>query len=390
MLHLLRRNPLRITPQLSPSSVLLRFLHESTITSSDADTDDDASFTVSYLTTACGLPIPDAVSAASHIRLRPSSTSKTDSVLALLRSYNFSRSQMAAVFHKHPNLLLADPDTTIRPKLDFFLDYGYSQDDLVNLVSADPNLLRISLANRLIPNFEILQKILGSKEHVMTAIRGSSRLLRYKLEKMMLPNVETLKSHGLPAKNIVQLATAYPRVMTQNSDRFAHTVEKLKELGINPWSTTFILGINAMSGLTTSTWQRKLSIYRSFGWSEKDTLLAFTRHPFCMLASDEKIKNAMEFFMKKLQWDPLSLLRRPKLISLSLEKRIIPRCAVLNVLALNNLSSQWKTPVHTVLMMTEKEFQDRYVLPYGEQFPEVNEAYQGNIEFVEMQFKPHK
>lgn len=99
-------------------------------------------------------------------------------------------------------------------------------------------------------------------------------------------------------------------------DRFTETVKLLKEMVLKPTLTKFVLAVNAMSGLTMATWERKLAVYRSLGWSEKETLIAFTKQPHCMLLSDKKIREAMEFFVKKLNWEPAFVAARPMLLYL--------------------------------------------------------------------------
>ncbi|XP_010904965.1 transcription termination factor MTERF8, chloroplastic isoform X2 [Elaeis guineensis] len=367
---LIRWHPLRSIPS------LLRFLHHPILKSPKEPA--TATATVSYLINSCGLSLSAALSAAKKVQFK--STANPDAVLALLKDHGFTKPQIANLVSKHPSLLAFRPQKTIKPKLDFFVGIGYSGADLGKLISADPNLLLASLEKKLVRNFDLLKTLLGSSEAVVSAVAGTSRLLRYDLNAMMLPNMETLRDHGVPGPKVIQLAATYPRVLMKKRDRFTETVELLKGMGMKPKSTMFILAINAMLGLTPATWERKLAVYRSLGWSEKETLLAFMKHPFCMLASDQNIRKSMEFFVNKLNWEPTFLAARPKLLSFSLEKRIIPRCSVLGVLLSKGLVRS-KFGVHT-LMITEKDFLAKYVIKYGKQIPEVLEAYQGKLEFV--------
>lgn len=372
---LLRRRRLHSIPP------LLRFLHHPTLKSPQpppaAAAAADA--TVSYLISSCGLSLAAALAAAKKIHLK--STANSDAVLALLKGHGFTQPQIANLVSKHPSLLAAHPEKNLQPKLEFFAGIGLSGADLGKFISADPNLLLASLEKKLIGNFDLLKTLLGSPQAVVAAISGSSRLLRYNLHTMVLPNLETLRDHGVPGPKIVKLATMYPRILTTSRDRFTETVELLKGMGMKPMSTTFLLAINAMVGLTTATWERKLAVYRSLGWSEKETLSAFMKHPYCMLYSDRSIRKAMEFFVNKLNWEPAFLAARPKLLCLSLEKRTIPRCSVLSILMSKGLVSR-KLGVLNFLMISEKDLLKKYVMKYGEQTPEVLEAYQGKIEFA--------
>ncbi|EHA8591060.1 putative transcription termination factor MTERF8, chloroplastic [Cocos nucifera] len=242
------------------------------------------------------------------------------------------------------------PGEDLKPKLEFFAGIGYTGADLGKLISSDPNLLLSSLEKRIVLNFDFFKTLLGSPAAVIAAIAGSSRLLRYNLSTVMLPNLRTLRDHGVPAPKIVMLLARRWR-RGRESWRFM------------------------------ATWERKLAVYRSLGWSEKDTLMAFTKHPYCMLSSDKKIRKVMEFFVKKMNWEPAFVAARPKLLCLSLEKRTIPRCSVFSILESKGVvSRKWGVP--TFLLISEKEFLEKYVIKYGKQIPEVLEAYQGKLEFV--------
>ncbi|EHA8588930.1 transcription termination factor MTERF2, chloroplastic [Cocos nucifera] len=370
---LLRKYPFRSTP------TLLRFLHHPIPKPPDEST---AAATVSYLISSCGLSLSAALSAAKKFHLK--STANPDAVLALLKGHGFTKPQIANLVSKHPAILAAGPEKTIKPKLEFFAGIGYTGADLGKLISSDPNLLLNSLEKRIVRNFYLLKTQLGSPAAVIAAIAGSSRLLRYNLSTMMLPNLQTLRDHGVPALKIVMLVTRYPRVLMKKPDRFTETVKLLKEMGLKPTLTKFVLAINVMLGLTTATWERKLAVYRSLGWSEKETLMAFTRHPYCMLSSDKKIRKVMEFIVKKMKCEPAFVAARPKLLCLSLEKRTIPRCSVFSILESKGVVSR-KRGVHSFLLISEKDFLEKYVIKYGEEIPEVLEAYQGKLEFAGLQ-----
>ncbi|KAG1370961.1 putative transcription termination factor MTERF2, chloroplastic [Cocos nucifera] len=301
---LLRKYPFRSTP------TLLHFLHHPIPKPPDEST---AATTVSYLINSCGL----SLSAAKKIHLK--STANPDAVLALLKGHGFTKPQIANLVSKHPAFLAARLEKTIKPKLEFFAGIGYTGADLGKLISSDPRLLSASLEERIVRNFHLLKTQLGSPAAVILAIAASSRLLRYYLSTVMLPNLQTLGDHGVPAPKIVMLVTWYPRVLMKKPDRFTETVKLLKEMGLKPTLTKFVLAINVMLGLTTATWERKLAVYRSLGWSEKETLMAFTKHPYRMLSSDKKIRKAMEFFVKKMNWEPAKAAAEPKLLGFSLE-----------------------------------------------------------------------
>ncbi|CAK9178080.1 unnamed protein product, partial [Ilex paraguariensis] len=70
----------------------------------------------------------------------------------------------------------------------------------------------------------------------------------------------------------------------------------------------------------------------------------------------------------------------PNLFLLSLEKRIIPRCSVLQLLMSKDLF-EWNNNLMRVFLMTEKTFLENFVTKYQHLVPEVVKAHGGEREF---------
>ncbi|KAL7208462.1 hypothetical protein ACSBR1_030247 [Camellia fascicularis] len=81
-----------------------------------------------------------------------------------------------------------------------------------------------------------------------------------------------------------------------------------------------------------SLWEQKLGLYCSFGLSKDDIISAFKLQPMCMIASEKRIKKLMVFFVNDLKLKPSMISKNPNILLLSLEKRIISRCSVLQLL----------------------------------------------------------
>ncbi|KAK1295060.1 hypothetical protein QJS10_CPA16g01099 [Acorus calamus] len=110
-----------------------------------------------------------------------------------------------------------------------------------------------------------------------------------------------------------------------------------------------------------------------------DFMSAFRMCPQFMFSSEKKIKRMFEFFVGELGWELPSLSRCPVLIGLNLEKRVIPRCLVLEVLLSKGLiEKDMKWP--TALKLTEKQFLERFVNKYEEEAAELMRAYHGMTE----------
>ncbi|CAL5415677.1 unnamed protein product [Camellia sinensis] len=123
-----------------------------------------------------------------------------------------------------------------------------------------------------------------------------------------------------------------PRAFNSTSDRFRKIVNEVNKMGFNPSKLNFVLAVHAFKSMSKSTWGKKVEVYRKWGLSEDDILVSFGKYPWCMIASEHKIMRVMDFFVNKMGWESSLVARSPWFISMSFEKRIVPRCAIYQVL----------------------------------------------------------
>ncbi|OVA04339.1 Mitochodrial transcription termination factor-related [Macleaya cordata] len=337
------------------------------------------SFTVNYLINSCGLPPEKAYSAAEKIRLR--STENPDSVISLFKNHGFTKTQISVLISKRPSLLLSDTNNNLKPKLEFFSDSGFfSCSELANLIASTPELLLTgSLQNKIIPSFNFLKSYIGDKASILTIFKRWPKIFDCNLEMVVRPNISIFQDHGVPDINIVKLFITYPRTLGQKPDRFKEIIDTVKKLGFDPSTQMFQLAFRIIAGMSKSSLDKKLAVFRELGWSEDDILSMIKKNPCCVAPAGEKIKRGLEFFMEKYKWKPADFMLQPWLFSLSLEKRVIPRCAVLEILKSKGISEKLK--VTTILKRPEKEFVEKYVNKYQEEIPEVMIAYKCEIGF---------
>ncbi|XP_057485227.1 uncharacterized protein LOC130771600 [Actinidia eriantha] len=132
--------------------------------------------------------------------------------------------------------------------------------------------------------------------------------------------------------------------------------------------------------MAKSTWEKKVDVYRKWGWTEDEILVAFKKHPWCMTASEDKINGVMDFLVNKMGLESSLVARRPKLISLSLEKRTVPRCAVYQVLLSKGLINSNAISLMTFLMTSEKLFLEKLGNRHKEEAPELLQLYKGSFD----------
>ena len=95
-----------------------------------------------------------------------------------------------------------------------------------------------------------------------------------------------------------------------------------------------------------------------------------------MLLSEEKITKAMNFLVNKMGYPSADIARHPIVIFFSLEKRIIPRCSVIQILQAKGLVKYDLCPA-SFMLPSEKCFLVKYVIKFQDDIPQLLNIYQG-------------
>ncbi|XP_059630889.1 transcription termination factor MTERF6, chloroplastic/mitochondrial-like [Cornus florida] len=353
---------------------IVRFLETQSIANNSNFT-EKSSLTISYLTKSCGLSLKSAISASKKVSIK--STEKPDSVLELLRSHGFTENHISVLISRYPTLILADPERTLRPKIEYFESMGLVGPDLAKILCSC-SMLTNSLENQIKPSFNFLKRYLKTNENLIYAVKQYSRVVQCNAEKVMLPNIHTLQAHGVPDSHIGKLIALRPNAVMLRSDVFKEVTDALKEMGFDPTRVSYLLAFR--SRFSKLNWEKKKEVFMSFGWSESEFNSAFKLGPLCMLSSEKKIRELMDFFVNKAGLRASQIAKCPNLFVSSLEKRIIPRCSVLQVLMSKGLIGK-DVGVVWALDCTKKKFESRFLTKYKEVTPEVIKAYEGEIGF---------
>ncbi|KAF8765670.1 hypothetical protein HU200_008167 [Digitaria exilis] len=362
-------NPVRSIPE----SVLLSHGDYSTAVAAASADPEPCPATVSYLL-SCGLSAAAAAVAARNFRIRD--TDRASAVQALLREYGFSEAEVARTLRHMSVLLILDPDRIIRPKLDFFFSLGFEP----RLFAAEPHILSRSLDNHIVPCIEYLRGILGSDDNVRTAACRVPRALLADPDKVMRPAVEAFRRNGLSKESITKLLLIHLGLLMVPLDRIDEAFDDMKELGLRVTDTGFLYGFRVICGLKRETWRRKVALYQSLGVCEGDVLKAFKTQPTILLASDKTINKRIRFYLDVLKLEMGHVMAHPMSLSLSLEKNIKPKCAVLSVL-MREGKIEKKLNLLASLQCNSKVFTERFVQRYAKDVPDVVKAFEGQIKF---------
>lgn len=102
-----------------------------------------------------------------------------------------------------------------------------------------------------------------------------------------------------------------------------------------------------------------------------------------MIVSEKKLLQAMDLLVNKMGWPSEMIAKYPVVLSLSLERRLIPRCSVVKVLLSKGLVNE-NLNLGSVLLPAEKEFLGRFVTGYLEEVPQLWDLYQGKVDIQDV------
>ncbi|XP_002441069.1 uncharacterized protein LOC8085107 [Sorghum bicolor] len=199
-------------------------------------------------------------------------------------------------------------------------------------------------------------------------------------EKTMRPAVDTLRRLGLPEESISKLVIIEMGVLMMSPERICQIFEDLNELGLGVTEKGLPRCIRVLCGISRETWLHRLALYRSFGVSDDELNRAFKWQPTILSCSDEIIKKKLRFFLDELKLELSEVMRKSKLIGYSLEKNIVPKCAVLSLLMREGKIGP-NIKLISALLCSAKMFSTKYVLRYAHDVPDVVKAYEGKITF---------
>ncbi|XP_010270366.1 PREDICTED: transcription termination factor MTERF5, chloroplastic-like [Nelumbo nucifera] len=335
-----------------------------------------SSFTVSYLVNSCGLSSETALSVAKKVYLK--CQSKPDSILKLFKTHGFTKTQIATIISKSPNVLLADPRKTVEPKLQFFRRVGLSVPDLMKVLYLNPGIFKTSLEDKIIPSWKFLKTLRHTDEKVASSIMNAmaKRALQHYSPKSLAPKIAFLRDVGVPESNISKMLLLLPTAIRRSTYRFNELVREISEVGFDPSTTFFLKALHVKASVSKATWEAKFALFRNFGWSDNEILLAFRRSPYCMLASKKNIGSKLDFLMNKQNLKPADICKHPQIFTYNLEKRIIPRWFVTQVLLSKGLIKK-DLALNTVFSISDSLFLEKFVIKYKDETAELLKVYQG-------------
>ncbi|XVF28359.1 hypothetical protein REPUB_Repub15cG0022900 [Reevesia pubescens] len=337
-------------------------------------TSNQDSFTVSYLINKLGLSTDSALAASKYVHLK--TPDNADSVISFLEKQGVSKSQIKTIVKKEPRVLASNVDKTILPKLGFLRSKGFSSPDLARLLSNFPYILQISLERQIIPFFNSFSNLIHSDQNTIKAIRRYPYLISYDIDifnGLLLSNINILRDHGVPESNIIKLLHQYPSALLINPGSLKEIVEKVEESGFDPLRLKFAYAIAVLASMSKSIWERKVDVYKKWGWSDEEIWECFRKYPSCFALSEDKIMANMDFLVNKMGLASSCVANQPSILRQSFKKRIVPRGLFAQHLLSKGLIKDFS--LSSLFDSSEKQFLKYFVTRYVAEASELLKLY---------------
>ncbi|XWS41492.1 hypothetical protein CRYUN_Cryun17cG0086400 [Craigia yunnanensis] len=296
----------------------------------------------------------------SHVK----SFKKAQSVANFFQSLGFSNAQIASSVRMAPQILFADVEKKLKPKIKFFQDLGLVEPYLGKFFSKNSALLTCSL-DKLIPSIQIVKKVLGDNNEDLFKVfnRCNGFIARDGILKLSR-NIEYLESCGVVGSQLSNLLTRQPRIFRMTESALKDLVSRALDMGYSTDSRMLVHAIHTLNCLSEQTFKKKWELLKSYGFSDSDCVDMFRKTPGVFRVSGEKMKLGIEFYINVVKFDKNVLVSRPFLLMSSLEDRVIPRYRVLQIIKSKKLLKTNLSFLY-ILDFTENEF-----LKFMSRFPD--------------------
>ncbi|KAL8154438.1 hypothetical protein V2J09_012198 [Rumex salicifolius] len=331
-----------------------------------------------FLTKSVGFSEEEAASIISKVSyLSKCTTKQPDMVVNFLKRSGFDETHIKRLISFVPSILRVKIDKTLAPKFRAFQELGFHGPDLGLIISQHFCLLRYSLKAHIIPSLLTLKSIIGSDEQFISFLLKTkcSRFLSFNWSKNVPQNLLLLQSYGLSTAQMKQLTLQKPHVMVQRSQWFEKNLKTVEEkLGIPRTSPMFVQGICAWNKVNEAKFESRLQVFRSYGWSETEISTLLRKHPSVLNLSEKLVMVKLNYFMEELGYGSDFLVSHPALLSYSMEKRIVPRTAVIHALKEKNLL-ETDIGFYTFISCSESYFLKKFVVIIKDKMPQLYEEY---------------
>ncbi|XP_076898507.1 transcription termination factor MTERF8, chloroplastic-like [Bidens hawaiensis] len=317
---------------------------------------------ITYLAQTLGFPKSRAIWFFNRLS---SPQTNPQAVIAFLQSHNFNLTDIQSWVFKSPHILFSDVNKTLKPRIDFFQDLGLKDQDLCKFISKNPVYLTHRFDERVKPCVDVLKRLNldnnnnNNNNNNVNLIRTLRRCNWADIKDPVTRvsnNVEYLEKCGIVGAQLATVITRQPRLLIMGESELKVLVSKVLDFGFSMDSRMLVHAIYTVSCLSEETFERKVELFRSYGFTKGEFMSMFVKAPPLLRVSESKLRSGIEFFL------------------MSLEERVIPRFRVLDIMMEKRILKR-RPKFLNVLSMPEGKFLEKFIYKDGDYADELLLAY---------------
>ncbi|EOA25354.1 hypothetical protein CARUB_v10018684mg [Capsella rubella] len=191
-------------------------------------------------------------------------------------------------------------------------------------------------------------------------------------DKTIEEKVNVYKGLGFSEAEVWAIFKKWPFFLKFSEKKITQMFETLKKCGLLEKEVLSVLKTRPQC--IRASEQKILDSIQTFldlGFSRDEFRMMVKRYPHCTGYSAALVKKKFDFLVKKMNWPLEAVVLIPAVLGYSLEKRIMPRCNVIKALMSKRLIGSENPPISSVLVCTDQEFLNRYVMKHNELVPKL-------------------
>ncbi|KAH7652690.1 mTERF domain-containing protein mitochondrial protein [Dioscorea alata] len=304
-----------------------------------------------------------------------------NSVVNLFKQYGLLDADIGKAVRVCPQILFLNAEKNLKPKLQFFRDLGFTGPQMSPVLSKSSTMLTHSLEKRIAPSVDVLRGILSTRD-LLRVLGRCPWVIKEDPALKLIPNISFLKKTcHIDQSQLLMLLVRQPSLFVMRQSALQDLAHRITEMGVSVDSRMFAQALYSFSCMSSETFKKKFDLLHSYGFSDEQTTLLFQKSPAVFRTSEKKLISGLEFFMNKVGVNHCKLLRYPSSLMYSMEKRVVPRYSVLEVLYSMKLLKKGDQLLSAILL-SEEEFLKKYVWKHIETVPELLGAYKLKTEVV--------
>ncbi|XP_054820668.1 uncharacterized protein LOC129319596 [Prosopis cineraria] len=253
---------------------------------------------------------------------------------------------------------------------------GFQGSELGKLLSKNANLLVYSLNKTLVPSVEAFRKIVNKEKDLMKLLHRNGNWIIPKYQKV-LRNAAFFQGCGIVGSQLSVLLTCHGRLFLQQESLLQNHVSRAVNMGFSINSRMSVYALRVIYSLSIDKFDRKLELIQSCGFSKDETMRIFRRAPALLHQSEKRLKFRIDMYLDKVMVPRSLLVSNPVILMLSVEKRVIPRWRVFQLLISKKLQLDKNPSFLEVLGLREDKFLAKYISEFRDNEKALLEAYKG-------------